>query len=58
MMFLDVGPRTVTSIGTLLEEARTVFWNGPLGAFETPPFDHGTVAVARKIGELSAPEGS
>jgi phosphoglycerate kinase len=53
MMILDVGPRTVTSIGTLLEEARTLVWNGPLGAFETPPFDHGTVAVARKIGELT-----
>jgi phosphoglycerate kinase len=53
MMILDIGPRTVTSIGTLVEEARTLVWNGPLGAFETPPFDRGTVAVARKIGELT-----
>jgi phosphoglycerate kinase len=53
MMILDVGPRTVTHINALLEEARTLVWNGPLGAFETPPFDQGTVAVARKIGELT-----
>src|SRR5208282_112227 len=53
MMILDVGPVTVTRIAALLEEARTLVWNGPLGAFETPPFDRGTVAVAKKIGELT-----
>jgi phosphoglycerate kinase len=53
MMILDVGPRTVTRIGALLEEARTLVWNGPLGAFETPPFDRGTAAVAKKVGELT-----
>ena len=53
MMILDVGSRTVTRIDALLEEARTLVWNGPLGAFETPPFDRGTVAVARKISELT-----
>jgi phosphoglycerate kinase len=53
MMIFDVGPRTVARIGALLEEARTLVWNGPLGAFETPPFDSGTVAVAKKIGELT-----
>jgi phosphoglycerate kinase len=53
MMILDVGPMTVTRIGALLEEARTLVWNGPLGAFETPPFDRGTVAVAKKVGELT-----
>jgi phosphoglycerate kinase len=53
MMILDIGPVTVTRIATALEEARTLVWNGPLGAFETPPFDHATVAVARKIGELT-----
>jgi phosphoglycerate kinase len=53
MMVLDVGPRTVARIGTLLEEARTLVWNGPLGAFETPPFDRGTAAVARKVAELT-----
>jgi phosphoglycerate kinase len=53
MMILDVGPRTVTRIGALLEKARTLVWNGPLGAFETRPFDRGTVAVAKKISELT-----
>ena len=52
-MILDIGPETVTRIAAALEEARTLVWNGPLGAFETPPFDRGTVAVAKKIGELT-----
>src|SRR6516165_521294 len=53
MMILDIGPRTVSRIATALEEARTLVWNGPLGAFETPPFDRATVAVAKKVGELT-----
>jgi phosphoglycerate kinase len=53
MMILDVGPMTVTHIAALLEEARTLVWNGPLGAFETPPFDRGTLAVAKTIAELT-----
>src|SRR6516164_382656 len=53
MMILDIGPRTVTRIAAALEQARTLVWNGPLGAFETPPFDQGTVAVAKKVGELT-----
>jgi phosphoglycerate kinase len=52
-MILDIGSETVTRIGELLDEARTVVWNGPLGAFETPPFDRGTVAVAKEVGELT-----
>jgi phosphoglycerate kinase len=52
-MILDVGPGTVARIGSLLEDARTLVWNGPLGAFETPPFDRGTVAVAKKIADLT-----
>ena len=50
---LDVGPATVAAIQRLLAESRTLVWNGPLGAFETPPFDAGTVAVARKAAELT-----
>ncbi len=46
---LDVGPRTVDAIGDRIGAARTVFWNGPLGVFETPPFDAGTAAVARRL---------
>jgi phosphoglycerate kinase len=52
-MILDVGPQTVARIAALLEEARTLVWNGPIGAFETPPFDSGTVAVAKKVAELT-----
>jgi phosphoglycerate kinase len=46
---LDVGPRTVDAIEEGLRNARTVFWNGPLGVFETPPFDVGTRAVAKLL---------
>jgi phosphoglycerate kinase len=53
MMILDIGPKTVARIGSALGEARTLVWNGPLGAFETPPFDRATVALARKIAELT-----
>jgi phosphoglycerate kinase len=53
MMILDIGPATVARIGAALDEARTLVWNGPLGAFETPPFDRGTTAVARKAAELT-----
>src|SRR6516164_3829668 len=52
-MILDIGPRTVSRIGALLDEAHTLVWNGPLGAFETLPFDRGTVAVAKKAAELT-----
>jgi phosphoglycerate kinase len=52
-MILDIGTRTVASIGAALEEARTLVWNGPLGAFETAPFDRGTTAVAKLIAQLT-----
>jgi phosphoglycerate kinase len=52
-MILDVGPASVACIAAELEASRTLVWNGPLGAFETPPFDRGTVAVARKAAELT-----
>ena len=53
MMILDIGPKTVARILAALEEVRTLVWNGPLGAFETPPFDRGTTAVAKKAAELT-----
>ena len=53
MMILDVGPKTVERIAAALDEARTLVWNGPLGAFETPPFDQGTAAVAKKVAALT-----
>jgi phosphoglycerate kinase len=52
-MVLDIGPKTLARIGAALEEARTLVWNGPLGAFETPPFDRGTTAVAEKVAALT-----
>ncbi|KAB2919228.1 MAG: phosphoglycerate kinase [Hyphomicrobiaceae bacterium] len=53
-MILDIGPKTVELFRGLLAGSRTLLWNGPLGAFETPPFDSGTSAVARTAGELCA----
>ena len=52
-MILDAGPATVAYIGTVLESARTLIWNGPLGAFEIAPFDAATNAAARKAAELT-----
>jgi phosphoglycerate kinase len=48
-MILDVGPATVATLAARLRDIRTLVWNGPLGAFETPPFDAGTVALAREV---------
>ncbi|HUC11558.1 MAG TPA: phosphoglycerate kinase [Stellaceae bacterium] len=53
MMILDIGPKTVARIGDLLDDAHTLVWNGPLGAFETPPFDRATVTVAKRVAELT-----
>src|SRR5215813_10435000 len=52
-MILDIGSDTVAAIAARLETAKTVVWNGPLGAFETPPFDLGTNAVARHVAMLT-----
>jgi phosphoglycerate kinase len=46
---LDIGPRTVAEFGTVLDRAKTVVWNGPLGAFEMGPFAGGTRAIAEKL---------
>ncbi len=53
-MALDVGPKTLEQFGRLLGVARTIFWNGPMGVFEKPPFDRGTTGLARKIAETKA----
>ncbi len=57
MMALDVGPDTVAAIEARLRQAGTLVWNGPLGAFETPPFDQATVAVAQSVAALTASAG-
>jgi phosphoglycerate kinase len=48
-MMLDVGPATVAALVARLPSLRTLVWNGPLGAFETPPFDAATVALAQAV---------
>ena len=45
----DIDPATEKSFGSTIEKAGTVVWNGPMGVFETPPFDHGTMAIARAM---------
>ncbi len=52
-MILDIGPRSIAESVKTLEGCRTVVWNGPLGAFEHPPFDAGTSAVARQVARLT-----
>ncbi|GGM93955.1 phosphoglycerate kinase [Thermus composti] len=51
-MGLDIGPRTQEAFAEALKGAKTVFWNGPMGVFEVPPFDQGTLAVGRAIAAL------
>jgi phosphoglycerate kinase len=46
-MILDVGPQSIERIHAAIDDAATLVWNGPLGAFELPPFDRGTVLAAR-----------
>jgi phosphoglycerate kinase len=53
-MILDIGPRTVEYVVSVLARARTLVWNGPFGAFELEPFDNGTVEVAEAAAELTA----
>jgi phosphoglycerate kinase len=48
-MILDVGPATVEAFANRLQYANTLVWNGPFGAFETPPFDRGTVEAAKAV---------
>ena len=53
-LILDVGPVSVADIAARLTDCRTLVWNGPLGAFEVPPFDAGTVAVAKAAAKLTS----
>ncbi len=52
-MILDAGPEAAAEAEAVLQEAATILWNGPLGAFEIPPFDAATVRVAQKAAELT-----
>jgi phosphoglycerate kinase len=52
-MILDIGPRTVEQVVSVLARVKTLVWNGPFGAFEMEPFDDGTVEVAEAAAELT-----
>lgn len=52
-MGLDIGPKTIELIQSELQNAKTVFWNGPMGVFETSPFEKGTFAVATLLSKLN-----
>jgi len=56
-MILDVGPATVAGLERRLVGLKTLIWNGPLGAFETPPFDSGTLALARAVAAATVSGG-
>ncbi len=52
-MILDIGPKSVAGVEEVLGRIKTLVWNGPFGAFETPPFDAATMAIAKKAASLT-----
>ncbi|WP_294337889.1 phosphoglycerate kinase [uncultured Sphingomonas sp.] len=56
-MILDVGPAATEALADVLKNCRTLVWNGPLGAFETPPFDTATVRLAKTAAALTKEGG-
>jgi phosphoglycerate kinase len=54
MMGLDIGPKTIEAFSTVIASAKTIIWNGPMGVFEMPPFDKGTVALAKAVASSGA----
>jgi phosphoglycerate kinase len=53
-MALDIGPRTIAAYKAEVAKAKTIIWNGPMGVFEMPPFDAGTMALAHAVAESDA----
>jgi phosphoglycerate kinase len=51
---VDIGPETIAEYTKVIASAKTVIWNGPMGIFEKPPFDKGTVALAKAVAESGA----
>jgi phosphoglycerate kinase len=54
MMGVDIGPKTIEQYSNVIRDAKTIVWNGPMGVFEKPPFDRGTVALARAVADSPA----
>jgi phosphoglycerate kinase len=52
-MILDIGPRTIENVVSVLARMKTLVWNGPFGAFELEPFDNGTIEIAEAAAELT-----
>jgi len=50
---MDIGIETVMHFSTALQDARTIIWNGPMGVFEEPPFDQGTIGIAKAVAEAA-----
>ena len=50
-MMLDIGTQSIANAIAVIQEAKTVLWNGPMGAFEIPPFDHATITLAQAVAE-------
>jgi phosphoglycerate kinase len=53
-MGLDIGPQTIEGYAKIISGAKTIIWNGPMGVFEKPPFDKGTVALAKAVAASGA----
>ncbi|MGH7962804.1 MAG: phosphoglycerate kinase, partial [Candidatus Binatia bacterium] len=49
LLGVDIGPQSIASFRTAIQSARTILWNGPMGVFEIPPFDHGTRTLAEAV---------
>ncbi|MDI3542816.1 MAG: phosphoglycerate kinase [Candidatus Atribacteria bacterium] len=54
MAGFDIGTQTIEKFGRYIQEAKTIFWNGPLGVFEVETFSRGTIAIAKKVAESGA----
>jgi phosphoglycerate kinase len=48
-MILDIGPKTINKITKIIDNSKTILWNGPAGYFENPNFAHGSIQIAKKI---------
>jgi phosphoglycerate kinase len=54
MLAVDIGPATIEDYSAVIGKAKTIIWNGPMGVFEKPPFDRGTVAIAKAVASSGA----